>query len=250
MRQIAGWSISILFYAFGVIIPSSETTSNTEEFEPQKEIVNLSMPAIDRLASIQNEAKTINILTMRYSFGERGKRVSALQRVIGTVKVDGEYGGITRREHLEVLEKLNLPQSGVPSVETQNTNSDSEYNIPSDPDKRCPQWESHFAEIGLLPVEVFSYIAWRESGCRPSAQNATWDKDGNMTYHLNKDKSYDTGLLQINSTWKSVTQKVCGKNSTTNYMHGLKDPKCNMLVAKYLMENTEGKLANWRIYKN
>ena len=123
------------------------------------------------------------------------------------------------------------------------------YGIPSDPRKRCPQWEHLFEAANLQPIDVFSYIAWRESGCRPAAQNATWDSAGNMTYALNKNKTYDTGLLQINSSWYSVTKKVCGEDSVDNRMAGLKNPKCNVAVAKYIMDNSRGKLANWRVFR-
>ena len=176
---------------------------------------------------------------------EKGPRVKELQIAIGTVRIDGIYGPITRREHIEKLVAMGMPTDGVPLPVEEKTG----YNIPSDKSKRCPMWEETFREAGLEPVEVFSYVAWRESGCNPQAQNATWDKNGNMTYHLNKDKSYDTGLLQINSSWYSVTKLVCGKDSVDGRMAGLKDPACNIAVAKYIMDNSKGKLGNWRVYK-
>ena len=172
---------------------------------------------------------------------EKGPRVKELQTAIGTVRVDGVYGSITRREHIEALQKRGLPTSNIPVVVPR-------YNIPSDKTQRCPELEPMFQQAGLKPVDVFSYIAFRESHCNPAAQNATW-KNGVMTYHLNKDKSYDTGLLQINSSWKSVTEKVCGESASDNHMQGLKDPGCNIAVAKYIMENSQGKLGNWRVYK-
>ena len=248
MRQLAGWSISIVFYALGAVMPGAELSAEVDISRPEVQYVHESADRVETQSVVSPQTKAVQVLTMSYSLGENGKRVSTLQRVIGTVRVDGEYGEITRREHVEALVALGLPTSNVPPVANKTT--DSEYNIPSDPSKRCPQWESHFAEIGLFPVDVFSYIAWRESGCSPNAQNATWDKNGNMTYHLNKDKSYDTGLLQINSSWRTVTKKVCGNDSVDNYMHGLKDPMCNMMVAKYIMDNSQGKLGNWRVYKN
>jgi hypothetical protein len=127
---------------------------------------------------------------------------------------------------------------------------DARFNYPRDPKKRCPMWEPLLYEAALLPVDVFSYIAWRESGCNPEAQNAKWDANGNMTYALNKDRSYDTGLLQINSSWYSVTKLVCGDAAVENKMQGLKDPICNVNVARYIMVNSKGKLGNWRIYKD
>ena len=113
--------------------------------------------------------------------------------------------------------------------------------VPNDKSKRCPQWESKFKEYGL-PVDVFSYIAWRESGCNPKAINANFDANGNITWTLNKDGSIDRGLVQINSCWRSVTKKVCGSS-----LDGLLNADCNLKVAKYIMDNSEGKLLNWRI---
>jgi len=113
--------------------------------------------------------------------------------------------------------------------------------VPNDESKRCPQWESKFKEYGL-PVDVFSYIAWRESGCNPKAINAKFDANGNVIWTLNKDGSIDRGLVQINSSWKTVTKNVCGTS-----LNGLLNIDCNLKVAKYIMDNSEGKLLNWRI---
>lgn len=118
---------------------------------------------------------------------------------------------------------------------------------PKDQSMRCPNLEPVLEAYGLFPVETWSYIAWRESGCRRKAQNATWDANGNMTYALNKDGSYDTGILQINSSWKSVTAKVCGENAVDNHMQGLKSVDCNLRVARYIMDNSQGGLANWNM---
>lgn len=107
--------------------------------------------------------------------------------------------------------------------------------------KRCPKFEALFEQYGLVPVETFSYIAWRESRCRVKAINATWDENGNLTYHLNRDKSWDSGLLQINSSWRTVVAKICG--SKLGDLTVLHDLDCNLRVAKYLFDN--GGLAHW-----
>ncbi len=112
--------------------------------------------------------------------------------------------------------------------------------IPSDTSKRCPQFEDAFRKYGLQPVEVFSYIAWRESGCRIKAINATWDENGNITWTLNKNGSYDSGLLQVNSSWKSVTKQVCGGG-----IEMLLILDCNLKVSKYLLDN--GGLGHWSL---
>lgn len=108
-------------------------------------------------------------------------------------------------------------------------------------EKSCPQFEELFKEYGLEPVNTFSYIAWRESRCRPKAVNATWDKDGNVTWTLNKNGSIDRGLFQINSSWKTVTSKVC--KSDFNDMDVLFTLDCNLKVAKYLLN--DGGLGHW-----
>lgn len=139
--------------------------------------------------------------------------------------------------------KRSLPQ--FPPVKSDHKGKRQE--VPQDPEKRCPKLEPVFEAYGLYPVQTWSYIAWRESGCRPKAQNAKWDAQGNMTYHLNKDGSYDTGLLQINSGWYSAVKKVCGEDAVENRMQGLKTIHCNLMMARYIMNESKGGLANWRM---
>ena len=96
--------------------------------------------------------------------------------------------------------------------------------VPKDQAKRCPQWEDEFAAFSL-PVETFSYIAWRESGCSPTA----WNKD------KNKNKTQDRGLVQINSGWKTVTAKECA--SQYGDLSVLFNVRTNLAVARYLYRN-------------
>jgi hypothetical protein len=117
--------------------------------------------------------------------------------------------------------------------------------VPKDPAKRCPQWEDELAQYGLFPIETWSYIMWRESGCRPKIQNAKWDANGNIIWTLNKNGSYDTGLLQINSSWRSRVAEVCGDWAIENRMQGLRTVDCNLRVARFIMNNSEGGLSNW-----
>lgn len=104
--------------------------------------------------------------------------------------------------------------------------------VPADETKRCPQWEPLIAEYGL-PVETFSYIMWRESRCLETAWNRT----------LNRDGSQDRGLVQINSTWKTVTANTCG--TPYGKMDVLFNPRCNLAVARYLYDN--GGLRHWNL---
>lgn len=121
-------------------------------------------------------------------------------------------------------------------------------NVPSDKSKRCPEFEALFAKY-QLPVEIFSYIAWRESNCTPNAVNARWDAQGNMIWHLNRNKSWDSGLLQVNSSWIRSVREVCGVNTGNKRkdLEVLYDPECNVKFAKWLMDNTKGGLANWSL---
>jgi soluble lytic murein transglycosylase-like protein len=116
-----------------------------------------------------------------------------------------------------------------------------DHRIPADKNKRCPQFNHKFKEY-KLPVQVFSYIAWRESGCNPKAINAKFDASGKVIWTLNKNGSIDRGLLQINSSWQTVTRNVCGTD-----LNGLLELDCNLSVAKYIMDNSKGKLLNWKI---
>lgn len=104
--------------------------------------------------------------------------------------------------------------------------------IPNDLNMRCPKWEAKFAQYGL-PVQTFSYIAWRESRCRLRAHNTT----------LNADGSSDLGLVQVNSSWKSVTSRIC--NAPYGDLSVLFKVDCNLAVAKYLYDN--GGLGHWRL---
>lgn len=104
--------------------------------------------------------------------------------------------------------------------------------VPADQSKRCPQWEDEIAEFGL-PVETFSYIAWRESRCNRLSWNRT----------LNKNGSQDRGILQINSTWVSVTAKECA--SQRGDLSVLFNVRCNLAVARYLYRN--GGLRHWNL---
>jgi len=104
--------------------------------------------------------------------------------------------------------------------------------VPNDKSKRCPQWEPKFREHGL-PVKAFSYIAWRESRCRIRAHNST----------LNRNKTHDLGLVQINDSWKTVTSQIC--KAPYGDMTVLFNVDCNLSVAKYLYDN--GGLRHWSL---
>ena len=94
--------------------------------------------------------------------------------------------------------------------------------------KSCPQWEKQLKANGLTPVKKFSYIMWRESRCQ---EKVVSKKNSNGTR--------DYGLLQINSSWRTVTKNVCGGKT----LDVLLDNRCNLKVAKYLLNN--GGIGHW-----
>ena len=93
----------------------------------------------------------------------------------------------------------------------------------------CPKWEPAIKKIGL-PVKEFSFIAWRESRCRIKAINAIW-KNGKIVWTLNKNKTYDSGLFQINSGHREMVKKVCGGDLVL-----LLTLDCNLAAAKQLYD--------------
>lgn len=197
-------------------------------------------------ASSVKEARVIEAINRSYVFRERSEAVAVLQRLLGNVSVDGYYGSQTRAAHLRALEIRKMSTAHVPAV---SYPASSGPRIPSDPEMRCPRWEAKFREFGL-PVEVFSYIAWRESRCNPKAINARWNSKGEMTYHLNGDGTWDSGLVQINSSWIRTVRDVCDVDSGSmrQDLAELLNVNCNLKMAKWIMDNTSGKLRNWRVY--
>ena len=117
---------------------------------------------------------------------------------------------------------------------------------------RCPKYEPLLRKYEL-PVATFSSIMYRESRCVPKAIG--WNYHTGMsprdcklspavTYRRCKAvKSYDSGLLQINSSWVTVTAQVC--RAKRGDLTVLLIPDCNVRVAKYLYEQGGG-INNWR----
>lgn len=116
----------------------------------------------------------------------------------------------------------------------------------------CPEYEPLLRKMGL-PVKVFSPIMWRESRCQPKAIGWNYKRGkshkncklapANIYRKCKAIASYDSGLLQINSSWVTLTAQVC--QSKWGDMTVLLNPKCNLKVAAALYDNGEG-LSNWR----
>lgn len=118
--------------------------------------------------------------------------------------------------------------------------------------KSCPKYEKLLKKYGL-PVKEFSYIMWRESRCEPKAIGWNYKRGKSHrncklapaeTYRkCSAVSSYDSGLLQINSTWKAVTAESCGL-PYGQLIKALTDPECNLKVASYLYDN--GGYEHWK----
>jgi hypothetical protein len=104
-----------------------------------------------------------------------------------------------------------------------------------------------------LPVEVFDHIMWRESRCIPTAIGWNYRKGTDHTNcvlsvasvykNCRAVRSYDIGLLQINSSWRTLTAQVC-KRPANQLIRSLTDPSCNLKVASVLWDNGKG-ASNW-----
>lgn len=254
MKKITRICIALFIGTAGIapaFLPQAASASNEE--------ASVSIPAVVRSSSAstelvveeepavtKREQRIVSAIGKRYAFRERSTSVETLQRLLGGLDVDGYYGFLTRKAHIAALTSRGLSTSHVPDV---SYPSGGGPRFPNDPTKRCPKWEDELKEYGL-PVEVFSYIAWRESRCNPKAINARWDSKGNMTYSLNRDGTWDSGLVQINSSWARIVRDVCktDKGSLRLDLQELLTVDCNLRVAKWIMDNTSGKLRNWSIY--
>ena len=95
--------------------------------------------------------------------------------------------------------------------------------------RSCPQWEPLIAEYGL-PVKWASQVMWRESRCVERVISKP-----------NKNGTRDIGLMQNNSSWRTVTRAVC---KTKNHVEALRHARCNLAVAAYLYNH--GGKSHWR----
>jgi hypothetical protein len=174
------------------------------------------------------------ILQNEYTFFRFDEDVKILQDYLD-VDVDGIYGPITRGEHIKALVRLGQWKPVEMTFSLDEIVGDGGYAYPMDPEKRCPEWEETFVAYGLVPVDVWSYVAWKESRCRATVVNDT----------LNSDGSIDYGLVQINSIHRKAVFRVCEGWDLESM---LLDVDCNLRMARYLMDNTRNRLGNWRIY--
>lgn len=129
-------------------------------------------------------------------------------------------------------------------------NKSMAISIPQDKTKRCPKWESELKKHGL-PVKVFSYVMWRESRCQEKVIGWNYHKGMssrdckiapvNIYKKCRAVRSYDSGLLQVNSSWVTLTKETCG--GKWGDMSALLNQECNLAVASKILQ--DGGLSNW-----
>lgn len=253
MIRTTVWATALSALVFGLATPnvsaatpSGKAVMSVPALTPFSEYPVPEVSVSAQSAETPKEARFIATLKKKYKFREQSESVRVLQRLLGNVKIDGYYGAETRTAHLSALKARGMKVSHVPKALTVRK---AGPRFPSDQTMRCPRWEAKFKEYGL-PVEVFSYIAWRESKCNPKAVNARWNSRGQITYTLNNNGTYDSGLLQINSSWVRTVREVCGDigDSMREDLEVLLDVECNIKMAKWIMDNSSGRLKNWSIY--
>jgi hypothetical protein len=255
LRKNTVWATALSALVIGLGTPSVSAADLS-----RKAVV--SVPALTPTSEISSESNAVSsasvetqqakekkiqtALRKTYKFGERSESVRNLQQLLWNVKVDGYYGSKTRNAHIYALSTRDMSIRHVPAVVYKTSTGP---RFPSDKTLRCPKWEAKFKEYGL-PVEVFSYIAYRESKCNPKAVNARWNSKGQLTYTLNDNGTWDSGLVQINSSWVRTVREVCkvDEGSFRKDLEALLKVDCNLKVAKWIMENSSGKLRNWSIY--
>lgn len=191
-----------------------------------------------------------DVIHFDFVMNEKSKAVHDLQTFLG-IKVDGWYGPKTRAAHRSYVKKHKVQIYDAVQQQPGTVSAQSVGNSTVVQEKRCPQWEKLLKQY-KLPVKDFSYIMWRESRC--TAKAIGWNYKSGMGHWNCKlepaikykkckaVKSYDSGLLQINSSWVTVTAQVC--KSKRGDMTVLLNPKCNIAVARYLYDN--GGMHHWK----
>jgi hypothetical protein len=191
-----------------------------------------------------------DVLRFKFTMNEKSKAVHDLQVFLG-LKVDSWYGPKTRAAHRKYIKKHNIQTYDVIPQVSGGVTAQSASNHKTSSEKRCPKWEKLLKQY-KLPVKDFSYIMWRESRCISKAIGWNYRKGmshkdcklapANIYRKCPAVRSYDSGLLQINSSWVTVTAQVC--KSKWGDMSVLLKPKCNLAVAKHLYKN--GGMHHWK----
>jgi hypothetical protein len=115
-------------------------------------------------------------------------------------------------------------------LEPSTTTSSTSSTIYIDPyTSACEQFSALAVNLGWPADQrtVLESVMARESGCRPNAHNKT----------LNKDKSQDWGLLQINGrSWSKWLQQKGIINQTSDLLHAQTNLLAGLAIYNYGVE--------------
>lgn len=112
-------------------------------------------------------------------------------------------------------------------IEPTTTTSSTIYIDPYS--SACEQFSALAINLGWDPDQrtVLESVMARESGCRPNAHNKT----------LNRDKSQDYGLLQINDrSWSKWLQRQGIINKTSDLLHAQTNLLAGLAIYNYGVE--------------
>lgn len=201
------------------------------------------------------------IVTASYDFNQQGSDVRRLQQVLG-IKKDGIYGAQTWASHRAYLIAHQYSTKYLPVVPQAFTDEwypvkykSTTVYLPLDKSKRCINYEDELRAY-KLPVDIFSYVAWRESKCNPKAVGWNYRtgmsrldcKNRSFDIYLHTCKalsSFDSGLLQVNSSWYSATKTICRGTPQEGALFSL---DCNLKVSRYIITHTSRPMSNWGFY--
>ena len=185
-------------------------------------------------------------------FASHPSKATMIEQIVVANRIS-VFGYQTKDEFITLEDKLNNKPFRRPPVgftgwgciknnEYLRPTNDNTYSarLPVGKQFYCPEYEDTFKKYAL-PHKIFSYIAWRESRCNPGAVNAKWE-NGELVWTLNSNGSYDSGLLQINSSWFKTLRETLGFSP-----NDLFKPNVNALFASWILHFSSGRLKNWNI---
>ena len=195
------------------------------------------------------------LLHASFTMNQNGTAVAELQRVL-RIRVTGNYDKNTRSKHLSYLKRKGESTAGVPSLRSKSVFPASVQAMSVGEArqvvKACPKFEPLMRKY-KLPVKTFTRIMWRESRCQPKAIGWNYHSGygpsncklapAEIYRKCKAVKSFDSGLLQINSSWTTVIAQTCGGRWGDRFV--LLTPECNIKVAAVLYDEGKG-LSNWK----
>jgi hypothetical protein len=181
----------------------------------------------DHFHEVEQFSVIHDVLSSKYSFGEKSDAVLQLQIYLDVTK-DSHYGNETYLAHRDALNKVGLPDTYLPTL----VSYAKKQTVSFDSTEQCPNFHSLALSVGWPQEHLsrLSYIMWRESRCDPSVLNSKDPNGGSR------------GLTQINGYWCRKTQYSnhhagwLGLQGVLNSCEDLFDPRINLIAAKAIYD--------------